>query len=156
MQSYKKLNDAAIYRPNLKQLADEKTTVEVWYTDPGKQPAQRNLRMGSEFCREHGAELPTLATVNQFCRHLGTVGIDSNEYVCDELNRLVTSLQGENWSPNGEARELIKSLKLGHTSMSIGDCFVVRRFSPYHCWSGLFMLDCYGSLAHLDSEEVSG
>jgi hypothetical protein len=30
-------------------------------------------------------------------------------------------MQGEVWSPNGEARELIASLRLHHTSMSIGD-----------------------------------
>jgi len=31
------------------------------------------------------------------------------------------AMQGENWSPQGEARELIKSKGLTHTSMSIGD-----------------------------------
>jgi hypothetical protein len=30
-------------------------------------------------------------------------------------------MQGENWSPHGEARELLQSLGLGHTSMSVGD-----------------------------------
>lgn len=30
-------------------------------------------------------------------------------------------MQGEIWSPNGEAREMILSLGLKHTSMSVGD-----------------------------------
>ncbi len=30
-------------------------------------------------------------------------------------------MQGENWSPNGEARPLIKGLGLTHTSMSVND-----------------------------------
>ena len=30
-------------------------------------------------------------------------------------------MQGENWSPNGEARPLIESLGIYHTSMSVGD-----------------------------------
>jgi hypothetical protein len=30
-------------------------------------------------------------------------------------------MQGENWSPHGEARGLLQSLGLGHTSMSVGD-----------------------------------
>jgi hypothetical protein len=30
-------------------------------------------------------------------------------------------MQGENWSPNGEARPLIQSLGLSHTSMMVGD-----------------------------------
>ncbi len=30
-------------------------------------------------------------------------------------------MQGENWSPNGEANPLVRSLGLSHTSMMIGD-----------------------------------
>jgi hypothetical protein len=30
-------------------------------------------------------------------------------------------MQGENWSPNGEAQEAIQSLGLNRTSMMIGD-----------------------------------
>jgi hypothetical protein len=30
-------------------------------------------------------------------------------------------MQAENWSPHGEARPLIQSLGLSHTSMSVGD-----------------------------------
>lgn len=30
-------------------------------------------------------------------------------------------MQGENWSPNGEARSLIEEKGLIHTSMSMGD-----------------------------------
>lgn len=33
-------------------------------------------------------------------------------------------MQGEIWSPNGEARDLIMSKGLGHTSMSMGDVIV--------------------------------
>jgi hypothetical protein len=33
-------------------------------------------------------------------------------------------MQGEIWSPNGEARALIKSKGLEHTSMSVGDVIV--------------------------------
>lgn len=39
----------------------------------------------------------------------------------DDLERLYMELQGERWSPNGEARPLIKSKGLQHTSMSVGD-----------------------------------
>ena len=30
-------------------------------------------------------------------------------------------MQGENWSPQGEARQLLQALGLRHTSMSVGD-----------------------------------
>ncbi len=43
-------------------------------------------------------------------------------------------MQGENWSPHGEARELLQSLGLGHTSMSVGD---VLRDDEGICWECL-------------------
>ena len=41
--------------------------------------------------------------------------------LADDLEDLFKKMQGENWSPNGEARELIQSKDLRHTSMSVGD-----------------------------------
>ena len=41
-----------------------------------------------------------------------------------QLERVFYEMQGEMWSPNGEARELIESKGLHHTSMSIGDVIV--------------------------------
>jgi len=40
------------------------------------------------------------------------------------LEEVFFNMQGEVWSPNGEARELIRSLGLKHTSMSVGDVVV--------------------------------
>ena len=37
------------------------------------------------------------------------------------LAQVYEEFQGENWSPNGEAKELISALGLDHTSMSVGD-----------------------------------
>lgn len=37
------------------------------------------------------------------------------------LEEAFWQMQGEVWSPNGEARELIRSKDLDHTSMSVGD-----------------------------------
>jgi hypothetical protein len=43
-------------------------------------------------------------------------------------------MQGENWSPNGEARTLIQNMakqcNFAHTSMSVGD--IVRIVEPTH------------------------
>jgi hypothetical protein len=39
----------------------------------------------------------------------------------DSLDDAWCQMQGENWSPNGEARPLLKRLDLSHTSMSVGD-----------------------------------
>jgi hypothetical protein len=42
----------------------------------------------------------------------------------DSLDEVFCLMQAENWSPNGEARPLIRSLGLLHTSMSVGDVAV--------------------------------
>ena len=39
----------------------------------------------------------------------------------DNLEDLYIRMQGQNWSPHGEARMLIKHVGLHHTSMSVGD-----------------------------------
>lgn len=41
-----------------------------------------------------------------------------------DLEDVFHKMQGEVWSPNGEARDLIKALGLDHTSMSVGDVVV--------------------------------
>ena len=48
----------------------------------------------------------------------------------NELERIYRIMQAEVWSPNGEARELIESLGLRHTSMSVGDVVVVEGGGP--------------------------
>ncbi len=41
--------------------------------------------------------------------------------VASDIDNLFYLMQGEIWSPNGEARPLIQKLGLSHTSMSVGD-----------------------------------
>jgi hypothetical protein len=43
------------------------------------------------------------------------------EIEVSELDEVYSLMQAENWSPHGEARELIRGLGLHHTSMSVGD-----------------------------------
>ncbi len=99
------------------QEASGTKTFEVWYVKPG---FTRSFLMGHEWLLGHMPELvPTtfdklrkthvrLATVRAF-----------------DMDEVFIRLQGEHWSPNGEARNLIRSLKLGHTSMSVGDAVVI-------------------------------
>ena len=44
-------------------------------------------------------------------------------YTSSTLDDAWVRLQGERWSPNGEARTIIRTRGLQHTSMSVGDCF---------------------------------
>lgn len=95
---YKNLNDAADFRP---ELARGKT--EVWYMKP------------TSFTRFiTGAELPSISDLKDTHILLGKIKSTDKETI-------YTALQGDFWSPSGEARSLISKLGLRHTSMSIGD-----------------------------------
>lgn len=60
------------------------------------------------------------------------------------LELLWEQLQGENWSPKGEARVFIRHKGLHHTSMSVGDLFCLRNQEGareiYKCDSNGFTL----------------
>lgn len=57
---------------------------------------------------------------------------DRNNYVklgniaSEDLEEIFMLMQGEMWSPNGEANQLIRALGLRHTSMMVGDIIKVK------------------------------
>jgi hypothetical protein len=89
-------------------------TIEVWYMKP------EHFRDGITGAKPEAEFLDRTHTL------LGKVGswASTPQPVTPELlDKLWQALQGERWSPNGEARSLIHSKGLKHTSMSVGDCF---------------------------------
>lgn len=112
---YKSVNDAAkVHKDELPGLAPGKT--EIWYMRP---EYFRDFNMGWKFLFKHGGsemmgklklkEIPTKSHVL-----LGKI----REKNLGEVFKL---MQGEFWSPYGEANSLIKKKGLHHTSMSVGD-----------------------------------
>lgn len=93
----------------------------VHYMKPG---VSRDFGMGHKWLAERG-QLPTLETLDQTHIPLKTL---EYEFVEGELwralEKVFRDMQGEFWSPNGEARPLIRSKGLQHTSMSVGDAVV--------------------------------
>jgi hypothetical protein len=63
---------------------------------------------------QFGVPLWTISTLLHSHAHLGEIETES-------LGDVWLAMQGENWSPNGEARPLLEHLGLTHTSMSVGD-----------------------------------
>jgi len=92
---YKSLNDAAKLFP---ELSDGST--EIWY----------QIRNDINF----SFELPTKVVPGVTHKLLGRIR-ETN------LGTIYYLLQGDNWSPEGEARELIMDKGLRHTSTSVGD-----------------------------------
>lgn len=110
---YTSLNDAVITDAILAV-----GPTQVWFV---KNEYYRAFCMGAEFAKADGVEFDPK---NPKKTHV-LVG-----YVTDaEKEELFDALQGENWSPNGEARDLVKSLST-HTSMSVGDV-LIQHGDPY-------------------------
>ena len=49
----------------------------------------------------------------------------------NRLGQVYKQMQGENWSPNGDARRLIARRGLKHTSLSVGDVVVLPNDSAW-------------------------
>jgi len=97
--------------------------IKIWYVKP---EYGRELRMGRAWSTTKGITLSPSTLENT---HILLKEFESEE---DNLRKLYYDFQGEQWSPNGEARELIQEKCLAHTSMSVGDviqiddkCFMV-------------------------------
>lgn len=102
MRKYFSLNEASVTNPI---LAFGK--MKVYYM---KNDTSRDYGMGLDFVRRYELLKPLAETHTL----LGQVN-------CVDLNELYGAMQGESWSPNGEATTFLKGLGLYHTSMSVGD-----------------------------------
>jgi hypothetical protein len=112
---YHMLNDAARY-PLLRSSFAHGTT-EIWYMKP---EVFRDVGMGLEFLATHfPGEYPEPYNLSKTHIMLGRIA-EKNK------NDIFGMMQGEIWSPEGEARTLIKMIGLAHTSMSIGDIAVIN------------------------------
>lgn len=104
---YKKLSDAVKVTGNPDYKGEQ---AHVFYS---KQDQSRDMLMGYNWLKKNNI-IPNLSTLNQTHTLLGSLGTLDKE-------RIFEMMQGETWSPQGEARSLIESAKLSHTSMSVGD-----------------------------------
>lgn len=116
---YTKLNDASVLFPMLAA-----GNINILY--------QNNMRFGDEDY--------LISDINTTHVLLGTIKGGSVFAVDTLLNAIFGIMQGENWSPNGEACNLINSLDLSHTSMSVGD--IIQIGNDYHQvkWNGFSKL----------------
>jgi len=87
---------------------------QIWYW---KGEAARDLLMGFEWCKEKG-KLPDP-------RNLAKTHVLLKEVEETNPEKIFGQMQGEVWSPNGEANAMIREKGLDHTSMSVGDVVVL-------------------------------
>jgi len=125
--------------------AFEKGDLEVWYMSP-------------DFFRFGGMGIkPNVDCLGLTHIKLGSIACPTN-LDCDEaikeiethLDNAWISLQGERWSPQGQANELIRSKGLQHTSMSKGDCFRVADLG--NIYSGAIWMVASDGFDRLDKD----
>jgi hypothetical protein len=75
------------------------------------------MMMGANWLSKKG-QMPTPETLEQTHVQIGTLR-ETNP------DKVFSMMQGENWSPQGEARDMINKSGTGHTSMSVGDIMKV-------------------------------
>jgi 2'-5' RNA ligase len=105
---------------------------KVWFF---KDKYGRDFGMGSEFLLKQGLPLPDPKNIKKTHVLIGEIG-ERNP------NRVYEMMQGENWSPRAEAKELIKKSGTWHTSMSIGDVIQVG--------NKFYMVDGFGNSGYFD------
>jgi hypothetical protein len=113
---YRSLNDAAERREILGLKRGE---TEVWYIRPDTK--WRDTLMSAGYVRDGGE--PKLKGWN--ITALPETHILLGKVASEDLEAIWQALQAENWSPQGEARNLILGKGLHHTSMMMGDVIVL-------------------------------
>ena len=94
----------------------------------------RDGNMGTSFLEAQG-KLPDPWKIYQTHVELKELNYDHPV----SLEEVYHDMQGEVWSPNGEARDLIREKGLRHTSMSVGDIVHVSGQN-----GGCFIVDSWG------------
>lgn len=105
---YTNLNQAQHLMPALAE-----GTTKIWYFTT---TSNREI-----FGMMFGYEQEKISARSSILDDIKSTHVMLGSIACIDLDEIFVALQGESYSPNGEAYSLIKSKKLGHTSMSIGD-----------------------------------
>jgi hypothetical protein len=110
-EPYRSLNDAALVTGN---PGYELGRTEIWYMN---RAGWDDFSMGWKYAEKKGVEMPTKRNLKDTHGFLGRIK-ESN------LNDIFRMMQGEMWSPEGQANQLIRRSGLVHTSMSVGDIVI--------------------------------
>ncbi|MGD1527046.1 hypothetical protein [Vibrio harveyi] len=116
LPAYRELKDF----PAIAEICDDNGIVmEILYllppSDIPQRELRRDLRIDLEFTLKNNVIKSASQIVDGNYASLGTIRTRKGPETMFSL------MQGENWSPQGEARDFIQGKGLQHTSMSVGD-----------------------------------
>jgi hypothetical protein len=142
VQYYKTLNDAAKVTGN-DDYEDGNT--QIWYQ---KSDFARDGMMGLSWLAKLG-KVPHPGKLNQTHVLLGNIRERNPE-------KIYEMMQANNWSPVGEARLLIQSKGIDHTSMSVGDIVIIGGKTLFVDISGFKDMHTYHKQAGIVERLVEG
>jgi hypothetical protein len=116
----------------LTQSASATTAYRIWYMAPEASAALVAANLVQNALDRHPQQRMTRELVPHTHRCVALIWTSDDEDKQETLNRIYHWFQAENWSANGEARPLIKALRLAHTSMSIGD--IIEHIAANRFW----------------------
>lgn len=108
---------------------------QVWYW---KESIGHEMMKGYKALQREN-KLPNLQNLEATHVLIGTLAETDPEKVW-------SLMQAENWSPQGQANEIIKKSRTGHTSMAVGDIIVVK--------NSVYMADQTGFVDLASGEEI--
>jgi len=123
-QAMREANEPAEQYKSLNDVYPEGST-EIWYW---KEDFARDAMMGPAFLAKRGI-MPTPETIKDNYALIGKIAETRPE-------KIFMMMQGDMWSPEGQARNMIRASGTGHTSMSVGD--IIKIGNDYH------MVDRFG------------
>lgn len=129
---YQSLSDAAAVTGDARYQGEG---LSIWYMRPEHRIEASN---GFQFMKERGYA-PTPRTLGELYVKLGEI----DRSAVNSPVGVFGLMQGEVWSPTGNARTLIGELGLAHTSMSQGDMYEIDGV--------FFMIDRYGAVVEVDT-----
>lgn len=129
---YDSLNDAQ----KIDTMFAPGNNFEIWFT---KSDEFRDFSMGLNFLKKYSKKKIPYRVEDLPKTHIKLGSMTGNPSLNseDQIESIYMALQGDMWSPNGEARNLIRGLGLSHTSMSVGDIIVTND-------GKLYFIDSFG------------
>ena len=100
------------------------STYKIYYQ---KSEYMRDLMMGWDWLLDENPELAMSLASSIVATHVYLKEVQAGNM--DEVFRM---MQGEIWSPNGEANDMILEKGLRHTSMSVGDIIYDCEVEAYY------------------------
>jgi regulator of replication initiation timing len=123
---------------------ENKGISQVWYAKPA---ARKLFSKDIVDLKDGGFELPNPNDLSKTHVHLCNVNTAN-------VKKIIQMLQGEEWSPNGEAKEIVHKKGLNHISITTGDIIVTPERTVMVTRNGVYDLGAQATHEDVDYNAI--